>query len=535
MESDAFVGSPIYHVIAILGDSLAVGNGQSINYALDIGKDGRAFQWPMSGASAATIVPANEPLLCGAPQTSKIGAYISFANEYLKRQPPNVRVLLVPCGRGSTGFAKTGFAVWNEGGSDFEAAVTAIIAALAACPSGSSIVGISWRIGSNDTTWADRQTWLALLVQASIRMRARLSAPNAWVTLGQMCPEGIALSHTNNDPIDFAGKNFPYSLANAGFWYGATGSSIDLPHYDAPQERLNGPRHYAVVAGCLSQVARAPGQVPSAPTITGFASTTVSLSWSEPSYSQIADGVAPDPAGFAIAQDYKVEYKIHTDSTWTTFTHTASYGTTITVTGLTASTNYDFRISGVSFAGDVGTASATASQTTAAPVTFSVLDDFATDSTNGVTAVTYVMRITAANVQHVPGNTVTKFKVKVKGSVGRVYIGMATGAAMDASSLTQVLFGGNPSVTQSTSAETTSDEVVLSWNKSTDIIVSVDFTGASGSFCYSNTDGENGTLCNWWQRFGTNEADVADKADGSYGSARAGRVSCMTQLICNGF
>lgn len=534
-DSDAFLGATIYHVIPCLGDSLAVGNGQSINYSLDVGRDGRAFQWPLSGAPDGIITPLNEPLFNAAPQTTKIGALTSFMNEYLAPQPPNVRGLIVPCGIGSTGFAKTGFDVWNSGGSAYNTAVSETLAALAACPAGSFIPGFIWRIGSNDCTYATTEAWLAKLCAATTAMRTSLSTPNAWAVLVQMCPEGIALSHTNNDPIDFAGKNFPYTMANTGFVWGATGSSIDLPHYDAPPERLNGPKIANVVFNCLTNTTNKPATVSGTPSITAFTSSTVSLSWTAATYSAVPDGTSPDASGYAIAFDYKVEYKIHTDSTWTEFSHAASTATTIQVTGLTASTAYDFRITSKSYDGTLANApSATVQQTTAAPVSFSVVDDFTMGSTNSGTSVTYVMRIKAANIQHTPSNSVTKFRLKAKGSINRCYIGMATGSAMDAASLVQVLWGGNAVISQSTSTETMSDDVTLSWDKSTDIIISLETSAAAGSYCYSNSN-ENGNLVDLWSQFGVLQADVANKVDGDYGTLAAGRMTGISQLQCNGF
>ncbi len=49
--------------------------------------------------------------------------------------------------------------------------------------------------------------------------------------------------------------------------------------------------------------------------------------------------------------DYVVEYSIYGSGTWTTFTHAASTATTITITGLTNGTDYQFRVSAVSIYG----------------------------------------------------------------------------------------------------------------------------------------------------------------------------------------
>ena len=82
-------------------------------------------------------------------------------------------------------------------------------------------------------------------------------------------------------------------------------------------------------------------------------STTQPLTWT-----------APSNGGSAIT-DYLVEYKASASGTWLTFTHVASTATSITVTGLTASTSYDYRVSAINAVG-TGLASATSTGSTAA-------------------------------------------------------------------------------------------------------------------------------------------------------------------------
>lgn len=55
----------------------------------------------------------------------------------------------------------------------------------------------------------------------------------------------------------------------------------------------------------------------------------------------------PASDGFAPISDYLVEYSSNRGATWTTFEHPPSTGTTITVTGLTNSVRYTFRVAAV--------------------------------------------------------------------------------------------------------------------------------------------------------------------------------------------
>lgn len=95
---------------------------------------------------------------------------------------------------------------------------------------------------------------------------------------------------------------------------------------------------------------------PSVPTgLDGTASaTTVSLAW-----------VAPASDGGVAITDYAVEYGPDTNS-YTAFTHTPSTVTTQTVTGLTASTEYVFRVAAVNAVG-TGAFTAPITRTTLAP------------------------------------------------------------------------------------------------------------------------------------------------------------------------
>ena len=67
---------------------------------------------------------------------------------------------------------------------------------------------------------------------------------------------------------------------------------------------------------------------------------------------------APSFNGGSALTDYTVEYSSDSGSTWTTFTDGTSTTASTTVTGLSHSTTYTFRVSAVNAAG-TGTASAT--------------------------------------------------------------------------------------------------------------------------------------------------------------------------------
>jgi len=81
---------------------------------------------------------------------------------------------------------------------------------------------------------------------------------------------------------------------------------------------------------------------PDAPTtVTGTAGNAqVALTWTAPTYNN----------GAAIS-DYIIQYSSNSGSSWTTFSHSASATASITVTGLTNSTGYIFKVAAVNSAG----------------------------------------------------------------------------------------------------------------------------------------------------------------------------------------
>ena len=89
--------------------------------------------------------------------------------------------------------------------------------------------------------------------------------------------------------------------------------------------------------------AQATGTVPGPPlavTVSDATATSLDVSWSAP----VSDGES------AIT-DYKVEYRNFTDVAWSEFTHDVSPATSITVTGLSVESQYQFRVSAVNAVG----------------------------------------------------------------------------------------------------------------------------------------------------------------------------------------
>lgn len=124
--------------------------------------------------------------------------------------------------------------------------------------------------------------------------------------------------------------------------------------YDFRVKAVNAIGNGAVSAtSTVTPFVSAPAQVTGLTATANMLSTD--LSWTAP-----ANNNSP-------ITDYTVEYKLTSEpTTWTTFAHTASTATTITVIGLTQGLAYDFRVKAVNAIG-TGTASATSSAT---PIAF---------------------------------------------------------------------------------------------------------------------------------------------------------------------
>jgi len=111
---------------------------------------------------------------------------------------------------------------------------------------------------------------------------------------------------------------------------------------------------------------------PDAPTsVAGTAGNAqVSLTWTAPTYNN----------GAAIS-DYTIQYSSNSGSSWTTFSHSASATASITVTGLTNSTAYIFRVAAVNSAG-TGSYSSNSSSITPVAASFTPVAYVVTSGTS---------------------------------------------------------------------------------------------------------------------------------------------------------
>ena len=153
-----------------------------------------------------------------------------------------------------------------------------------------------------------------------------------------------------------------------------------------------------------------PFTLPSQPTglTATTASTQIPLTWT-----------APFNGGDPITT-YVVEYKRTVDPTWTVFAHAASATTSITVTGLTNGTGYDFRVSAVNPAGT----SVVSSPTSRTPITIPTAPTSLTASPASTTAT-----LTWATPADNGGATITGYTVQQSANGGTTWTNSAVSSA----------------------------------------------------------------------------------------------------------
>lgn len=187
----------VLHVFLAAGQSNMSGRGLPIGGAKDA-EDPRIFQF---GAKIRTFRPATVPLDMH-DFAAGISPATTMAREYLKTQPANVGVLIIPAAHGQTGFTGArGVLTWTVGAAptpDVDLANLAVTQALegmaAAKAAGYTVAlkGVLWHQGENNSKMS-AATYGAKLDQLIAFFRSKLAAPNLPFVLGRMAPEGIAL------------------------------------------------------------------------------------------------------------------------------------------------------------------------------------------------------------------------------------------------------------------------------------------------------------------------------------------------------
>ncbi len=278
-----------------------------------------------------------------------------FCREMLRRLPSNRRILIVPAGRGATGFttsslspAPSGYRTvagggWdvsgNQGGINlYELAISAANASLASGPNNRMLAAI-WVQGESDTSDLTESQYAAHLDALIDGMRSRITgATNMPFVIGQMLPEYIAAT-AGAVGINAAHIDTPRRKLLCAFNYGVSGYAADSPtvHYSNEGNRRNGLNMAATYSLAIANVLGTPPVTPGTVTLTQ-SGTSVTASWVR-------------TAGRVT--DYNVRYRVNGGS-WSTLSRSQSIDATATITGLSSGQAVDVQVRAVNEQGNSG-------------------------------------------------------------------------------------------------------------------------------------------------------------------------------------
>jgi len=369
--------------------------------------------WQFGGHPATTayyrkIFSGVDPLhMPDMVNTGRVGPAAWFAKTY--KQLTGRDVLLVPAAQGGTALV-AGTPLWSSTapGSLYTNAITqsnlAITAALKLHP-GSKFVGTIWFQGESDGDSSVTQSAYASALTALIAgFRAAITgASNSWFVMAQLAPEAIS-THPSYGAIDLAHKQVRDSVFGTALTLtnDLTGYSSDNLHFNIGNGiRIVGTRlaESVAIAKINTGVAAAPSQVLGLSAGTA-SNASVPLTWS-----------IPTAGGITI--DYIVEYKTSASGVWLLFADGASTSPASTVTGLVASTAYDFRVSATNATG-TGPVSATVSATTAAALAAPGQVTGLTTGTAGTTSMPLTWTAPASG--GAPSDYVVEYKATASGT-----------------------------------------------------------------------------------------------------------------------
>lgn len=357
-------GSPSgYRIVLLAGQSNMQGASSTPDNVYYDTTDPNVLQWPMGPshprAGSITLVP--DALLSYPDNTSGVTTPGSwFARHYARNV--GSQVVLVPAAYGATQLHNSRWMpslTPGAGGDLFEAAVTQANAAIAyalALNPGSYFDGFIWCQGEADGDQSfSKATYAADLTLFIQAIRARVTgAANSWALIMSM-PYETMQYWAGTQAIHYAQIEVAAATPRCKFVPSTRGDTIapgTNRHRTAIGVRkMGGLLAYAAPLAAAKLVAET---LPSPIQVTGLASSAITsagftLTWA----------AAPG------ADNYIVEQSANSGGTWTGVTRLWGDTPSVAVSGLSASTTYLYRVTGV-WTGANGTASSSLSVTTSA-------------------------------------------------------------------------------------------------------------------------------------------------------------------------
>ena len=242
------------HVVLIAGQSNAVGADTMSNSYVALDYPAGVMQIGRFDGNDMQLIPARYPLDHHSREPGHFGIDLQFSIEYL-RANPGVQLVLVPAGRGSTGFS-TG--QWGVGNPLYEDSVRRTNRALE--EDNARLVAILWAQGEKDVRQRiTREGYRAALdAQLTAWRRDIRGAENVPIILGQMVPAFI--ERRDRKGISQVIAETPMRIANTYVVRG-DGAEVhgaatphdrrddELLHYSANGYRTMGARYAQVLLG----------------------------------------------------------------------------------------------------------------------------------------------------------------------------------------------------------------------------------------------------------------------------------------------
>lgn len=239
-----------YDIFLIAGQS-----NTHLGYKLDSVLDATDIRIKQLGrfdAENLRVIAAAEPLQHWTATPNDIGFALTFAKLYQAQHlAANRRVLLIPCGHGSTGFSA---GHWNKGDGLYADALQRTRYALSLNP-GSRLVAILWHQGESDVAWLPYQQALDSMI---VNMRSDIAGmQNIPFLLGGMVPYWVAQDSARmvQQAILAATPQRVAMTAYVSPYYPAVIKKTDITsipeHYDARAQRELGRRYFRVLDSLL--------------------------------------------------------------------------------------------------------------------------------------------------------------------------------------------------------------------------------------------------------------------------------------------
>lgn len=324
------------------------------------------------------IIPATEPLdqSLGIRSTNSSGPMRTFIDNYLANEEvaEGRNILIIAGCLSGTGFFDDR---WNKGDDLYEELVSRVNL-VKALPGNHVIKGIFMQMGERDSQGTDDE-WEENSINFTVNFKndIGINYSNTPVVFGGMLPswaDDTAARIAVNNRMKIINTYIEYSeFASADLPTEITTHVGDGLHYDIVAQRELGNRYWTAYQSAISNnFTRAVSDAVNDLAVTPKASYNMQLDWTKPANA------------YPYIDSYNVYYKLPASGTYTLFENTTSLQSTIT--GLSATTEYDFMVRAVNFIGESANSNVITDTTELNPISYTheFRYEFENDLDNGI-------------------------------------------------------------------------------------------------------------------------------------------------------